>query len=1066
MLRKTDDSSDDELYVGSIGQFNVNTLTDPEWTQNVEVEGRDITFQLDTGAVCNVISCTLVKLVNKMSNLKATSIPLRSYSGHKITPRGVVTLKCKLKGQMYDQVFHVVNDDVTPILGAQACKEMGLVERIYRVVSSPTNKLYENIPEDIMKEYGPLFKGIGCMPGHHSIQVDPSVKPVVHPPRKVPLALKSKVKTELDRMESEGIVIKQTEPTPWVNSMVSVAKSNGKVRLCIDPRDLNVAIQREHFPMKTIEDVLAELPDAKVFSKLDATSGFWQLRLDAESTKLCTFNSPFGRYSFTRLPFGIKSAPEVYQRAVSEMISGLEGCEAIVDDILIWGTDLQEHDARLRKVLDRVKDYNLRLSPEKCRFRQNQVTYVGHVLSDEGAKPDDEKIRAVRDMEPPTCKKELQTFLGFVQYLGKFVPNLSEVSAPLRELLQKTTEWYWDVAQENSFRRLKQLVTQAPVLRYYDPAKELTLTVDASSKGLGAAIVQDGQPIAYASRAMTTAQQNYAQIEKEALAIAFGCTRFHQFVYGRNVTVESDHKPLQSIFRKPLMLAPPRLQRILLTLQRYDLNVMYKPGKEMFLADHLSRAYLPESTEDIVPDLTINSLLTSYLPVSPEMYRKLQGETSKDRELQTLQDVVLEGWPDTKEEIVTEILPYWNFRDEISCVDGLLYKNHKLIIPKAMRPEMLKIVHKSHLGIVKSKSLARDILHWPGMATDIENTIKRCTVCAETPRGNPKEPLVVTELPDRPWSVISADLFEFRGNHYLVSVDNYSKWPELAKLDNLSSSNTISYLKGQMSRYGIPDRVQTDNGPQFACDEFKRFSSEYGFEHVTSSPRFPQSNGQAERTVQTVKNLIRKAEDPFRALLDYRNTPIDGLEMSPAQMFLGRRLKTDLPTTTPLLEQTKTNKAELKLRMQTLQVKAKHNYDKHAGRELKPLHEGDKVLIQNENKWIPGEIQNKHASPRSYVVKANNGRRYRRNRRHIRPTSANFEKPLSVKLPELPDTPSDDPPSNLETQEPDVVPVAPQQELEEPPGVTSPLRTQKTTEPVVTRSGREVRAPSRFKDFD
>ncbi|XP_033756200.1 uncharacterized protein K02A2.6-like [Pecten maximus] len=629
---------------------------------------------------------------------------------------------------------------------------MGLVERIYLVVSTQNN---DTIPADIMNEYGPLFKGIGCMLGQHKIQIDPSVKPVVHPPRKVPLALKSKVKAELDRMESEGIVIKQTEPTPWVNSMVSVAKPNGKVRLCIDPRDLNVAIQREHFPMKTIEDVLAELPDAMVFSKLDATSGFWQLRLDAESTKLCTFNSPFGRYSFTRLPFGIKSAPEVYQRTVSEMISGLEGCEAIVDDILIWGTDMKEHDERLRKVLD--------------------------------------------------------------QYLGKFVPNLSEVSAPLRELLQKTTEWYWDVEQENSFCKLKKLVTQAPVLRYYDPVKELTLTVDASSKGLGAAIIQDGQPIAYASRAMTTAQQNYAQIEKEALAIAFGCTRFHQFVYGRSVTVESDHKPLQSIFRKPLMLAPPRLQRILLTLQKYDLNVTYKPGKEMLIADHLSRAYLPESKDDIVPDLTINSLLTSYLPVSPDMYHKLQHETSNDRELQNLQDVVLDGWPDTREEIVTEILPYWNFRDEISCVDGL-YKNHKLIIPKAMRSEMLKIIHKSHLGIVKSKSLARDILHWPGMATDIENTIKRCTLCAETPRGNPKEPLVVTDLPDRPWSVIAADLFEYKGNHYLVSVDKYSKWPELAKLDNLSSSNTISYLKGQMSRYGIPDRVLTDNGPQFACD--------------------------------------------------------------------------------------------------------------------------------------------------------------------------------------------------------------------------------------------------------
>ncbi|XP_060073920.1 uncharacterized protein K02A2.6-like [Ylistrum balloti] len=299
-------------------------------------------------------------------------------------------------------------------------------------------------------------------------------------------------------------------------------------------------------------------------------------------------------------------------------------------------------------------------------------------------------------------------------------------------------------------------------------------------------------------------------------------------------------------------MAPPRLQRL---LQKYNLDVIFKPGKEMFIADTLSRAYLPDSADDLVPDLSVN-FVSAYLPLSPEKYIEFQKETANDHELQILQDVVLEGWLSDKREVPQEARPYWPFRDEISCVDGLLFKNHKVIIPKSLREKMLALVHKSHLGIVKCKSMARDTLYWPGMSVEIENMIQKCSVCAEASRKDPKEPLKETEIPDRPWSIISTDLFEFRGQHYLVSVDHYSKWPELAKLDNLTSSNTIPYLKGQIARYGIPDRIISDNGPQFACEEFTKFCKDYGIEHRTSSPRFPQANGQAERTVQTVKNLF------------------------------------------------------------------------------------------------------------------------------------------------------------------------------------------------------------------
>ncbi|CAC5360352.1 unnamed protein product [Mytilus coruscus] len=262
-----------------------------------------------------------------------------------------------------------------------------------------------------------------------------------------------------------GVIVSQKEPTAWVNSMVTVVKSNGDVRICIDPKDLNKAISREHYPMKTVEEVVANIPNAKVFSKIDATSGFWHLKLDEDSSKLTCFNTPFGRYRFLRAPFGIKSIPEIFQRVMTEIMENIEGAEVIVDDILIWGSTIQEHDKRLKDGLKK-----------------------------------------------PENKKELQTFLGFITYLSKFLSNMSDVSAPLRVLLEEKNEWCWEKEQDTSFNKLKDMATNAPILSYYiyDPKQPLTLNVDGSSKGLGAVLLQNDKPIAYASRALTPTQQRYA----------------------------------------------------------------------------------------------------------------------------------------------------------------------------------------------------------------------------------------------------------------------------------------------------------------------------------------------------------------------------------------------------------------------------------------------------------------------------------------------------------------------------------------------------------------------------
>jgi len=256
---------------------------------------------------------------------------------------------------------------------------------------------------------------------------------------------------------------------------------------------------------------------------------------------------------FKQLPFGLLASQDIFRKAMSEMFEDIPGVEVIVDNILVWGENEEQHDARLIKVLEQARSQNLRLNKNKCHIKQHEISYVGYILSKDGVKPDPKKTEAIAAMPAPKNREELQRFIGMLTYLAKFIPNLSQVASPLRTLLEKETEWHWHNDQEQSFKMLKQLATETPVLKYFDPKKPTKLSVDASSKGLGAVLLQEGHPITYASRALTQTQQNYAQIEKEMLAILFGCTRFHEYIYGiPNIEVETDHKPLEAILKKPL----------------------------------------------------------------------------------------------------------------------------------------------------------------------------------------------------------------------------------------------------------------------------------------------------------------------------------------------------------------------------------------------------------------------------------------------------------------------------------------------------------------------------------
>ncbi|KAG8192393.1 hypothetical protein JTE90_017931, partial [Oedothorax gibbosus] len=349
-------------------------------------------------------------------------------------------------------------------------------------------------------------------------------------------------------------------------------------------------IKREHYPIPTQQAIFSQIEGAKYFTVLDASSAFLQIPLAEESSKLCTIATPFGRYCFCRLPYGLASSPEVYQKAIDNIFSGLEGILVYIDDILVYGKTEEEHDIRLKSVLDMARKQGLNLSKEKSQIKVNSVKYLGYNLTSEGLSVNVDKIKAISEYKSPENKAELQRFLGMVTYLGKFISNLSDKTGILRQLLSKDNEFIWSDNEQRAFNHLKECIVNAPVLSYYDPNKRSTVSVDASQYGLGAVLLQGENAVAYASVSLTDTQQRYSQIEKELLAILNGCRKFHYYVYGTRFTVETDHKPLLGLLKKPIEKLSPRLQRMALELFKYSFDIVHVPGKRLYVADALSRA--------------------------------------------------------------------------------------------------------------------------------------------------------------------------------------------------------------------------------------------------------------------------------------------------------------------------------------------------------------------------------------------------------------------------------------------------------------------------------------------
>uniref|UniRef100_A0A914HTB4 RNA-directed DNA polymerase n=2 Tax=Globodera rostochiensis TaxID=31243 RepID=A0A914HTB4_GLORO len=944
-----------------------------QWiTVKCAINGNMVSLMVDTGSRLTVIQTQLWEKLGRPP-LNGVKRKGRSYSGAEfeisgsflcsvtysgvtlelecfVTPQGILNLF----GLPWIRAFeHALHRPIATTLPPEAVSSM--------VTAAPTNA--GDLTSHLKSEFPQVFsEGLGkCTKMKAHLHLKPDATPVFCRPRPVPHGARDAVDAELDRLLKIG-AIKQIDYSKWAAPIVAVKKRSGDTRVCIDfSTGLNNNIELHRHPLPLPADIFYGIRGTSVFSQIDFRDAYLQVELDDESKALVGLNTHRGLFQYQRLPFGIKSAPSIFQKLMDELVAGLQGVFVYLDDFVVASNSVHEHFTALHELFRRLDQWGMRVKMSKCQFLCSKLKFLGHVISAEGIRPDPARSAAIRLMPAPSDIQTLRAFLGAINYYSRFVKQMREIRAPLDALLKKDAKWDWGSEQQQAFEKAKQILQSDLIITQYDPHKPIVVAADASRYGNGASI----------SHTFSDGSEKFRN--------------FSRMVYGRPFTLLTDHKPLLSIFGAksgiPIYTAS-RLQRWALILLNYDFKIQYISTKNFGQVDSLSRLIAVQKEADdeerVIASAEINQNLGNdteetdfvasavdyvfhsnieQLPISA---LEVAECTQHDEVLHQVSDHCRTRWP--KEAASSSLAAYFVHRAKITEVQGCLLFGGRVIIPTALRRRILTYLHFTHPGVVRMKSLARRFVYWPRIDTDIERWVRDCPECALSARTPPKVPL-------RPWPSAGAVYerlhMDFAGPcndgfKYLVVVDAHSKWPEVIKMNTTSPPLLITQLTWLFSRYGFPKEIVSDNGPPFRSHDFSLFCRSRGIKQSFSPPFHPQSNGQAERFVDILKRQMRKCarndkEWLQNSLLAYRSTPSEVLQgRTPAELFLGRPIRTILSLVKPSLRPVKHCATD-----QHRERMAKQFNRRHSARE-RPFQIGDRVMFlyyhNNKRTWTPGQI--------------------------------------------------------------------------------------------------------------
>eukprot|EP00731_Ephydatia_muelleri_P012299 Em0006g1193a len=683
-----DDSAEEESAIDNVSVFAVGTPQVRPIVVKIAVNGTTIEMEVDTGAAVSLVSERTWKQIRGQVKLRKADVVLRAYNHMRLKVLGEAELQVQYGGRRYELLLRVVKEDGPSLIGRDWLQQIKLDWSAMCHWISPSQS--DQMVKMLMRKYADVFKAeLGTMKGVKAkLVLKAGVVPRFIRPRPIPFALKEAVEQEIRHLEEQGILRRITHSS-WAAPIVVVPKKDGRVRLCGDYKmTINQYLEVDRYPLPKPNDLFATLAGGQKFSKIDLSQAYQQLVLEEESCELVVINTHIGLFSYTRLPFGVASAPALFQRAMDSILQGIAGVICYIDDILVTGKDDAQHLQALEQVLSRLQEAGLTIQKNKCVFMAKSVEYLGHVVDAEGLHTTPEKLKAILEAPAPKDLNQMRSFLGLVNYYARFIPNLSTVLHPLNRLLRQDVSWEWDELCEEAFQLAKQSLASSRVLVHYDPTMPLKLAGDASEYGVGAVlshVCPDGseRPVAFASRTLSSSERNYAQLEKEALSLIFGVRKFHQYLYGRPFTLYTDHKPLTTILGSKAgipTLAAARLQRWALLLSTYQYTIEYRSTACHANADGLSRLPLQSTgeEEDVTAATVFNVAQLESLPVTAE---QLRAATGCDQILGKVLLLTQKGWP-TK--VNDDLKPYWIRRDEITIESGCLLWT---VVPVVVEPD-------------------------------------------------------------------------------------------------------------------------------------------------------------------------------------------------------------------------------------------------------------------------------------------------------------------------------------------------------------------------------------------
>lgn len=995
----SEESSDDSSENYNLYSISSSSKTKP-YRVDIAINDKSTKMEIDTGASLTLVSeRTLQESWPELTPLPSR-VTLHSYSGESIPVLGTIDVVVQYDDQTATLPLLVVKGEGPSLLGRNWLSALKLNwHEIFW--------LHNASLKEILDKHKCVFEpGLGKVAGYEAkILLDPGASPRYCKARSVPYFYQEKVEKELDRLVEEG-TLEPVEHSEWASPIVAVLKQDKQsVRICGDfKQTVNPASKLDRYPIPRIQDLFARLSGGKLFTKLDLSQAYLQVPLDEESKKLLVINTQKGLFRYTRLPYGVSSAPGIFQRLMETVLQGIPNVVVYIDDILITGANEQEHLKTLSLVLDRLEKAGFRARRSKCMFMVPSVSYLGHLIDEVGLHPLNEKVKAVKEAPSPKNVSELKSYLGLLTYYSKFLPNMADVLAPLYKLLRKEVLWRWTDVEQKAFQASKDLLTSESLLVHFNPELDLVLMCDASSYGIGAVLAHrmpDGseRPIGYASRSLSAAQRNYSQLEREALALVFGVQRFHSYLFGHHFELITDHQPLLALLhehRPTSAQASARIRRWSLLLSAYEYKITFRKTHEHRNADALSRLPLPQTQSEskTPPELV---LLMEHLDDSPITARHIRVWTRRDPVLSKVLQYVERGWPSTCDKPLST---YSAKRSELSIFQGCVMWGSRVVIPPQGRSTVLQELHEGHPGMTKMKALARMFVWWPLLDKDIEQSVQQCHLCQQQQAAPPVAPLQPWKWPSRPWVRLHMDFAgPFQGKMILVVIDSHSKWIEAYPTDSATSTKVIDISRTLFAQFGLPEVLVTDNGSCFVSEEFETFLAKNGIKHVTSAPFHPATNGLAERAVQVVKKGLKKEKGGTmssriaKVLMAYRTTPQSTTGVSPSELLQGRRIRTRLDLLKPSVTE----------RVEPRQLKQKLSHDSSA--RGTSFSKGETVYVQNfgtGQRWMPATIQ-EVTGPVSFLVKLRDGKLIRRHQDHLRRRVADSESEKQAESEDIPE---------------------------------------------------------------